>query len=323
MPGLESLNKEIIVTPTCPFLGLEDDAGTSQAFPSIWNICHRCLPIAPPNFKHQREYCLNANHRTCLVYLRPYNTEPMPLHLRAPGNRPNRPRYIPWGRFAITSAVVVALFILGWGVLNQRVLSFEIGKAAEPVFDSGASIMTPPPPAAKTSSASTVKNTAALPDPSASVTVTHFTTNTLTSTVSLFSGRTATSVNRKHQLDVPIGTDRKFVIHKVVDGESLELYASRYDTSREAILALSFNKEVPVWVDSLVVIPLGFTNVAGLPAFVVYRVKEEERGISTEALAKRLKVDLQDFKYYNGVTDDGDRPLVGDYFLIPRPRPAP
>jgi hypothetical protein len=103
----------------------------------------------------------------------------------------------------------------------------------------------------------------------------------------------------------------------------MELYTARYDTSAAAILALSYNKDVPVWVDSLVVIPLGFTDVAGLPVFVVYQVKEEERGISTEELAKMLRVDLQDFKYYNGVTDDGDRPLVGDYFLVPRPSPVP
>jgi hypothetical protein len=125
----------------------------------------------------------------------------------------------------------------------------------------------------------------------------------------------------RNQLDVLLGTDRKFIIHKVLDGESLEQYVEKYDTSREAILAVSPNKEVPVWVDALMVIPVGFTDAAGLPVLVVYQVKEEQRGVSTEELAKILRVDLQDFKYYNGVTEDWDRPLVGDYYIVPRPAP--
>jgi len=319
------LNQADIVNRTCPFLGLEDDAGTAQAFPSIWNCCHRCLPSAPPNLKHQREYCLGGNYRACPVYFRPY-AEPLPAHLRASVSPANRPQYIPWGKLAVVLSVVVALFTLGWGVLNQRTLSVDGGKEAGTAFDPGMSTrISASQPAAKVSSTPTVKSPTEPPAPLASFTIAAPRAITHTPTFAPPSTRAVAAAGHasKHQLDVPIGTDLKFVIHKVLDGENFELYESRYGTSREAIIALSPNKEVPVWVDSLVVIPVGFTDAAGLPVFVVYQVKEEERGISTEELAKRLGVDLKDFKYYNGMVENGDRPLVGDYFLVPRPSPVP
>jgi LysM repeat protein len=124
-------------------------------------------------------------------------------------------------------------------------------------------------------------------------------------------------------LDVVIGTDYKFVIHQVSTGEDLSQYAKKYNTSVAAILAVNYGLAGPVWVDVLVVIPVGFTDFSKLPSFVVYEVKPEERGNSVADIAKRLRVNPLDLKYYNGWTSDGDRPLVGDLLLVPRPRPMP
>lgn len=314
MPGSESLNREIAVNHTCPFLGLGDDPGTSQSFPSIWNHCHRCLPAAPPNLKHQREYCLGAKYRGCPVFSRTY-IAPMPMGLRGPMTPASQPRHLAWGRLALALVAASALFTLAWGLLNRTVLSVQRGRAGELGFESDSLAGS-----SKTPAATHPAFTSGQPSGSA-VTDSPPTTRTPEHSFPAIPAVVTPVRTSRNQLDVLLGTDRKFIIHKVLDGESLEQYVEKYDTSREAILAVSPNKEVPVWVDALMVIPVGFTDAAGLPVLVVYQVKEEQRGVSTEELAKILRVDLQDFKYYNGVTEDWDRPLVGDYYIVPRPAP--
>jgi len=134
---------------------------------------------------------------------------------------------------------------------------------------------------------------------------------------------TAITFAGQHQLEVPIGTDYKFIIHRVLGGENLEQYATKYDTSVQAIIALNYAPITPLWSNMLVVIPLGFTDYVKLPSFKVYQVKETDRGISVEDLAAYLHVSPLDLKYYNGWTQDGDRPLVGDFLLVARPRLLP
>lgn len=116
---------------------------------------------------------------------------------------------------------------------------------------------------------------------------------------------------------MPIGNYYQFIIHKAKDGERLEAFAEKYNTTVEAILAINYHLTNPVWEDMLFVVPIGFSQVAGLPVFVVYEIKPEERGISMDTLAKKLRVDVFDLKYYNGMTDPGQRPLVGDLILVP------
>ena len=126
-----------------------------------------------------------------------------------------------------------------------------------------------------------------------------------------------------HQLDVLIGTDYKFVIHIVLAGENLDLLAARFDTSVEAIEMVNYFQSNPGWSGTMLVIPVGFTDVDRFPSFVVYQVLEKDRGISVEDLAENLRVTVMDLKYYNGWTNSGDRPLVGDLILVPRRRPMP
>jgi LysM repeat protein len=144
-------------------------------------------------------------------------------------------------------------------------------------------------------------------------------TETPPSTPTLY--RTATPTNTPSQLEVLIGTDYKFVIHKVLTGEDLNQYATKYNTSVDAIKAVNYGQDPIPWVNTLLVIPVDFTDYSRLPSFVIYEVKREEVGISVDDMAKRLRVSPLDLKYYNGWTSPGDRPLVGDLLLVPRPRP--
>lgn len=96
-------------------------------------------------------------------------------------------------------------------------------------------------------------------------------------------------------------------------------YAEKYQTSVEAIQAVNYNLKTPLWVDALVIIPVGFTDVASLPSFEPYVVTETGRTV--ESLARELGVDPRDLKYYNAIAD-GEALQVGDWLLIPRARPA-
>jgi hypothetical protein len=124
----------------------------------------------------------------------------------------------------------------------------------------------------------------------------------------------------KRQLDQPIGSDYKFVIHRILEGESLNQYASKYNTSIEAILTINYDLRTPVWVDEVVIIPVGFTNVSELPAFEAYEVPRAN--MSLKVLALSFGVSLKDLRYYNAI--DMDESLqVGDWLLIPHPRQKP
>lgn len=95
-------------------------------------------------------------------------------------------------------------------------------------------------------------------------------------------------------------------------------FAAKYNTSEEAIVAINLTKKNPGWSGTLLVIPVGFTDFVELPSFIVYQVQEKDRGVSVDTMAKYLRVDPLQLKYYNGWTSVGDRPLVGDYLLVPR-----
>lgn|GEM_PF-1971335 len=133
---------------------------------------------------------------------------------------------------------------------------------------------------------------------------------------------TSTSALRKRGLDVPIGDYYQFVIHKTQGAERLEDLAAQYNTSVEALLYLNYNLTNPTWAAVLVVIPVNFSQVNGLPVFVAYQVTEEERGISANALAEKLRANPFDFRYYNGMQTENERPLVGDWVLVPWTRPV-
>ncbi len=62
---------EPLRTNFCPYLGLKTDPKTVLEFPSIGNHCHKAMPVAPVNAKHQEKYCLTAQHVECPVYKRP------------------------------------------------------------------------------------------------------------------------------------------------------------------------------------------------------------------------------------------------------------
>lgn len=55
--------------PTCPYIGMMDDAEAFYAYPSSGNRCYRCRVPAMPLTSHQECYCLSGAQNDCPIYL--------------------------------------------------------------------------------------------------------------------------------------------------------------------------------------------------------------------------------------------------------------
>jgi hypothetical protein len=69
-----------------------------------------------------------------------------------------------------------------------------------------------------------------------------------------------------YALDDRIELDQgDLTLHQVDFGESLEMLALNYETSVQAIREINYFLPSPLWTDVVVVIPIGSTEVDGLP----------------------------------------------------------
>jgi hypothetical protein len=142
-------------------------------------------------------------------------------------------------------------------------------------------------------------------------------TSTITTTPTITVTSTAVPVTRG--LDVPfsVGAD-KFVIHRILDGESLELIARKYTTTVSVIRKINVFMPVPLWAGSVILISPGMQAVnPSLPAFEPYHVPDAV--ITLAELALRLKVDEDLLKYYTACADPC-RFDKNDLLIIPRLR---
>lgn len=298
----------------CPSLGLLEDADSSHAFPSNLNYCHHNQPACPVQIIHQEEFCLSGKYQKCPVFLR---------QQKKPSRYARRVRANKAGKVSRRN-IIAALIILIVAILGLYVGKFSFWTSGQTTQAATASVK----PAAIATIAPTeivaatpkIERAATLPAPFGSSAITN-TPAILAYTLSPTA--IPTSILFKRRLDFPIGTDYKFVIHKAKGGERLEEFAQQYNTTVAAMLSINYDLTNPAWADVLFVIPVGFSNVEGLPIFVVYQIKEEERGISADSLAQKLRVNPFDLKYYNGLLVEGERPLVGDLILVPWPRSIP
>jgi hypothetical protein len=279
----------------CPFLGMLEDPSTSLAYPSEWNVCHHSKPAAVPNLEHQRTHCLAESHSLCPVFTS-QSPARLPndirIHLRKPRQNKNR--------FWLIGALVVG--ILGVGAVLAWTQFLSPGKplSSLPLAASRtAAVNTSLPTQAEVESATPIPATFT---PRPSITPLQ---DTETPSVSI------------HSLDMPIGVDHRFVIHRIQQGESLGQLATQYNTSFEAITLANFYLPAPVWINWLVIIPVDTKDMTGLPSFDAYMVVEG--GLTIESLAANLNQDASDLEYYNGL-EAGYLLSAGEWLLIPHAR---
>lgn len=321
----------------CPYLGMGHDPHTKTSFPSVLNCCHHAKPVEVVELSYQQVCCLTGKYKTCPVFKRD-KKKPLPRELRSSHSQVSKQRRVRWFIVLIVIIAIIAL-VLFMGSLffrNQLVIPPTGGQALGAVeftpnlptailtatqtahvsAEQSASpaltaTRTQTPTRISTSTRTPTSTSTFTPIPTFTLTITQTPTLTPTQTPT----RTATTAPLLRGLDTIIGIDYPLIIHKVQTGESLSQYASQYKTSLDAIIRVNYELSIPVWIGALVVIPVGFTDVAQMPYFQPYRVTTGE--ITVEALANELGVNLNELIYYNDFKP-GELLKVGEWLIIPR-----
>jgi len=274
---------------TCPHLGLADDPATSLGFPSEGNCCQRVRPVAAPNLGHQEAFCLSARFGQCPLFERE-GVFSLPAELQA--SRPPRRLSRPGPVLTVLAAV---LLVVVAGLAYFKILPGQWPFAVP----TGTALL----PAANVSPTAVAEET--VPG-----------TSTAGATPQVTPGEAPSSTARPLlAVDVPMGLKNQFLIHRVLEGDSLDLLASRYHTSIAAIQAVNVDLPAPLRANSLVIIPLGLTDAQDLPPFGAHLVTEGK--VTVRALAEKLSCELDSFTYYNALQPDFVLE-AGDWVLVPR-----
>jgi len=293
---------------TCPYLGLFDDPKTFSAYPSEWNVCHHVTPISTPTFGQQQNFCLSAAYSNCPIFNAPPGQK-MLKDIQSPKSglsiiKKKRLRTL------IISAVLL-LVILGI-VISNLITGDKIGFISQDMntpnkINTGISQVTSQTSQKTTPQENTIeKFTQTQTEPSPTLTIQLTLTPTYEKPVLA--------------LDTPIGDENQFIIHRVAEGESLQIFANLYNTSVEAIRNVNYDLIAPLWIDWLVVIPMNTTDVTGIPTFEPYQVESDQ--ISISELSELLSTSIADIIKYNNLNTEHFL-VQGDWLLIPKERSTP
>ena len=268
----------------CPHLGMQRDPSTSLAYPSEGNRCYHCTSDGAVHLDHQRQYCLTDSHLRCPQYsAQPQDTLPESLRQQQKSSTP---------RWALKHLVIT---VIAFSIISVVVVLQQSGYLFRHSADPGLQSQ-------RTIPAGSFPLDPALRTPSLVVTI-PATSQPATFTPSFLASTTrvaATPFVAIHKLDQPIGSTHRFLIHRMLQGESLFTLATRYNTTALAIKNLNHNMPDPVWVDWPVVIPLDTSDVSGFPVFEAYQ--ETVGGVSLEELARLLSRDLSSLGLYNDLS---------------------
>lgn len=282
----------------CPFLGQDDDPQTHIGFSSERNYCYRTeKPTAVLN-EQQQVYCLTKDYPGCPVY---QDISHLTLPIEIPHESSGEPkRSTPKIAVALfVSFLIIVLMVTGW--FYKSVSSTQV-QPTETIFFSNATSI-----AVNQTKPSPISIATATPTMYPSLTPTDMPTPIPSTAIPL-------------GLGTPSKTTPQLVIHRITQGDSLALLASRYGTSVAAIRSVNYYHPVPLWDGVLVVIPVNTLDVSNLPAFEPYQVKE--RSLTLKDVAYDLNTTPELLSQYNS-TDPNAILFVDSWLFVPRPFPPP
>jgi hypothetical protein len=283
---------------SCTYLGLEEDRETVAGFPSTRNLCYRPTPPCTVAEDHQRDYCLACEHVSCSAFTREPSNEHPTLWTtpRLPFLSRYRTSRSVWVLILATSLLVFFIPI-GSHLVKFPALAPQVGKVFLPIFAPSPTPSQPPP------------SPTALPKPAA--------TPTLPATPSLTPRPTLTpspTAVPGFALETPALENPRLVLHKVVAGEGFTIIAAIYKTSEAAIRQINIYSSGPLWLGSVIVLPLDQTNIDSLPVFEVYQITKDN--LTLESLAQEHNLSLELLCKYNQA-HPGDILPVGRWLLLP------
>jgi hypothetical protein len=239
---------------SCPNLGIIDDPATYSAYPTRMNVCYHVRPIQTPKINHQRIYCLQSSYIHCPVYkAQPGGKMPQEIEEKTRKLSPIMRRRLISGGIAVILIAIFAWF--GFGSPWIATMVEEIPPTVTP--PEVTSPVTGLAPIGADQPTQTPSPTQAVPTPTDPP-------------------PTPTREDPILALGTPIGDEIQFIIHRVEEGETLQIFADQYNTTVEAITAINHNLIVPLWTNWLVIIPLNISDVSDLPAFEASQVDQED-----------------------------------------------
>lgn len=282
----------------CPYIGRSDDPESFFAFPAPANRCYRVDKPEGIAGSHQARFCLTARFAECPVNS-PSFTGPLPIDLRSSFRRGRWRRLKRSTRLglillmSITIAAVVALWWF-WEDIVGAPTPVEVPTHTSVVIISQA---TTPPTRTEISILRPTNPPPPIP------TLVHTPSPQLTLTLTPGPG-----------LDTIMGPASPFLIHKVEAGETLFFIATTFNSSVEAITAANDLGDLPLWVDKLLVIPVGDVDVANLPIFAVYQVELDQTTVNQ--IAELFHTDPEAIRAYNNLGEGEDLPS-GRWLIVP------
>lgn len=332
---MNNTNTQSTSVQRCPYIGVHDDRSTALGYPSTWNYCYHATPPASVLTSHQVEACLCPLYVQCAVYLSS-KSKPLPSSLRGK-TRIGIQKH--GSSRKLGRSILFLLAALGILVFLAQYLPFATELSRVLPFNATSNHLTKQPPDTDSATLSNLipniptESNSFIPNPSSIAagqnTDFAFTPGSLTSVAQQTDNPSLTSppVSTKgltltstpvgmcgHALDVPFGADIKFVLHRVESGENLTLYAEQYHTSINAILTTNYHLPMPIWEDWIIVIPVGATNVSGIPSFEPYQAIETT--LSLGELAQKLNTDSQSLYKHNAF--EGPCQIFSGWLIIPR-----
>jgi hypothetical protein len=280
----------------CPYLGKYDDQQTPILYPSEYNVCYRGADLRMPELPYQESCCLRHQYAHCPAYVDSARIKEVPTH------RPQKSRKKERGLVLVLAAILICL-ISGAAVwlLMQKPNLLILLRAPSTTPSATVSLEVNTTPTA------IVVAAIATPSPTAPLLPTHTPVNTPQPT-HLPGGA----------LETPIGTDVKFVIHRLVAGDNYSNLTNIYATSVEAIQQVNYALLIPLRAGDLVIIPVGVDAIdPKTPVFEPYQVTAEN--ITVDALGKQLAVNMEQLLFYNSLKA-GDILATGTWVIVPHPR---
>jgi hypothetical protein len=311
---LETLKKQTSLEPKiCPFLGIREDKETSFAFPSTWNCCHLSRPLAPLTLELQREQCLTENFSHCPVFAGGEKVRlPAGFRLKQQVDDRRLMRGLVLWLLVLMVGAGAAWFVFA-GELPLAVAGLWSGVGATALATGSAS---PSSPVVNPIAATVTEN------PAPSQTPRPFPSVTDAAPVAGLTqaGPSPAVTVCGYALDEIISSGKyQFVIHKVSEGESTDLLETKFETTTQAIQTANYFLPVPLWVDMVIVIPIGGADLANMPAFEPYYVPETSLSLNT--LAGNLSASASELQEYNGWKSECQ--VFSGWILVPRERTRP
>jgi hypothetical protein len=191
----------------CPYVGFSGDPDTALSYPSHANCCHHAKPVISISLAHQRNFCLTPKFKLCPVSQKE-KIEPLPKEFAAGVSIEKKNKAL-FRIILLVGAVLIGLLLLALmaGMFQGQVQSKSTASSTM-VTESVLITQTP---------TLNVLPTDTAPEPTR--------TPTRTPTLKILPTHTTVVPTPTHipmhQLETPFGETPRFVIHRVIDGETL------------------------------------------------------------------------------------------------------